>query len=280
MSQQISGRTQVIAHLGVPMDSFRAPMIYNPFFEARGVDCVVVPMGCEPEDFAAFLPLVARLRNFAGALVTMPYKVAVVDLLDAASVAVQVCGACNAVRRDADGRLIGDMFDGAGFVRGMQRKGRGIAGASALVVGAGGVGSAIAAALAGAGLARLDLHDVRAGVADRLAGRLRTHYPDLEIRTGQCDPAGLDIVVNATPLGMRAGDPMPVRVDRIDPASFVGEVVLTREQTPFLAAAQARGCAAQTGMDMLFEQIPAYLEFFGLPQATPDALRRLARITC
>lgn len=280
MRQQISGRTQVIAHLGVPMDSFRAPMIFNPFFEARGVDCVVVPMGCEPDDFAAFLPLVARLRNFAGALVTMPYKVAVVDLLDAASVAVRVCGACNAVRRDADGRLIGDMFDGAGFVRFMQRKGRAIAGASALVVGAGGVGSAIAAALAGEGLARLDLHDVRAGVADRLAGRLRAQYPDLDIRTGQSDPSGLDIVVNATPLGMRAGDPMPVRVDRIDPASFVGEVVLTREETPFLAAARARGCAAQTGMDMLFEQIPAYLEFFGLPQATPDALRKLARITC
>ena len=279
MTARISGHTRVIAHLGVPTESFRAPMIYNPFFEDRGVDCVVVPMGCEPADFAAFLPLVARLRNFAGALITMPHKVAVVDLLDQASVAVQVCGACNVVRRGAGGRLEGDMFDGEGFARGVLRKGRAIAGASALVVGTGGVGSAIAAALAGAGLARLGLYDVNAASAEALAGRLRRHYPDLTVETGGNDPAGWDIVTNATPLGMNAGDAMPVQTDRIDPGAFVGEVVMKREETAFLAAAKARGCTTQVGTDMLFEQIPAYLEFFGLPSTTPDVLRRLARVT-
>ncbi len=274
----ITGRTRIIAHLGVPTESFKAPMIYNPFFEAKGVDVVVAPMGCEAADFPVFLRHVARLRNFAGALVTMPHKVSVVELLDEASPTVAACGACNAVRRDGDGRLVGDMFDGEGFVRGVVRKGRRVEGASALVVGAGGVGSAIAASLAQAGLARLGLYDADASRAESLAGRVRSAFPAVAVATGSSDPAGWEIVVNATPLGMNEGDPPPVDVARLDPTAFVGEVVMKAEETPFLAAARAKGCAAQIGLDMLFEQIPAYLEFFGLPSATPDELRSLARI--
>ena len=112
-----------------------------------------------------------------------------------------------------------------------------------------------------------------------LAGRLRHHYPALEVLTGSKDPAGHDIVVNATPLGMKPGDPLPMDVERIDPSAFVGEVVMKQEITPFLAAARARGCAYQVGTDMLFEQIPAYLEFFGFPAATPQELRDVARIS-
>ena len=274
----ISGHTRVIAHLGVPTESFKAPMIYNPYFRAKGIDAVVVPMGCEIEDFPTFLPMIARLRNFAGALITMPHKVRVVPLLDEVSTAVRICGACNAVRRAPDGRLIGDMFDGEGFTRGVIRKGRAVAGASVLVVGTGGVGSAIAASLAAAGAARLALYDIDAASVDRLATSLRDAYPVLSVSTGSNDPAGFDILVNATPLGMEQGDPMPMPVDRLNPETFVGEVVMKSEETAFLAAAGARGCLTQIGTDMLFEQIPAYLEFFGYPTTTAEELRRLATI--
>lgn len=278
MTPEIDGRTRIIAHLGVPTESFKAPMIYNPWFQAQGINCVVVPMGCEEADYTSFLPLLFRLRNVAGALVTMPHKVTTVGLLDEASRTVRVCGSCNAVRRDAQGRLVGDMFDGEGFVRGVLRKGRTIAGACALVVGAGGVGSAIAASLAAAGAARLGLYDARPEMAEGLARRLAAHYPALAVTTGSNDPKGWSIVVNATPLGMTAGDPFPVDVARIDASAFVGEVVMKQEETPFLAAARAKGCATQVGTDMLFEQIPAYLAFFGFPPATADELRRVARI--
>jgi shikimate dehydrogenase len=109
-----------------------------------------------------------------------------------------------------------------------------------------------------------------------LADRLRQHYPDLKVVVGSNDPAGWDVVVNTTPLGMKDGDPLPMDVARIAPSTFVGEVVMKDEVTPFLAAAQARGCETQVGVDMLFEQIPAYLEFFGFPTATPDELRAVA----
>jgi len=274
----ISGTTGLIAHLGVPTESFRAPLIYNPWFESKGIDARVVPMGCEPEDFPAFLPLLFRLRNIRGALVTMPHKVTAVALLDEANPAVRISGACNAIRRDADGRLVGDMFDGEGFVRGMQRKGRVAAGSRALIVGCGGVGSAIAASLAGAGVKEIGLYDNRVSIAEQLAERLQRHCSEIDIQTGSNDPAGWDVVVNATPLGMNVGDPMPVDVRRIDPAAFVGEVVMKQAETPFLAAARKRGCMTQIGADMLFEQIPAYLEFFGFPAATADELRCISRL--
>jgi len=274
----INGHTQLIAHLGWPTHSFKAPMIYNPYFESIGVNAIVVPMGCKAENFAAVLRSVFALENIRGALVTMPHKVSVVDLCDEVTPVVKVAGSCNAVKRLPDGRLLGDMFDGEGFVRGLRRKGLQLRGARALVVGSGGVGSAIAASLAGAGIAALAVYDVQAEVAEALAGRLRTHYPAVAVATGSKDPAGFDLVVNATPLGMNADDPLPVDMDRLDARSFVGEVVMKTEMTAFLAAAKARGCRVQVGTDMLFEMIPPYLEFFGFPTTTAETLRAVARL--
>jgi shikimate dehydrogenase len=275
----ITGETILIAHLGYPTKSFKAPMIYNPYFEKIGVNAVVMPMGVQAANYEAFVKTLFKLTNIRGALVTMPHKVTTVGLVDEVSTTARIAGACNAILIRADGSLLGDMFDGEGFVRGLARKGRRIAGASALVVGSGGVGSAIAASLAAAGVARMGLSDANPAAAEALAARLGIHYPQLAVRTGSKDPAGYEIVVNATPIGMNDGDPLPIDVERIDAASFVGEVVMKQEMTPFLRAARAKGCEIQVGVDMLFEQIPAYLEFFGFPTATPDELRAVAKVS-
>jgi len=274
----IDGKTKIIAHIGYPTASFKSSMIYNPFFEARKINAAVVPMGCKAEDYAAFLKLVFRLGNVHGALITMPHKKATLGLVDEASQSARIAGACNAVKIDQRGRMIGDLFDGEGFVRGVQRKGRRITGASLFVVGCGGVGSAIAASMAKAGISRLGLYDVSAPSRSELAKRLRLHYPNLEVVADTAEPAGYDIVVNATPLGMNKNDPLPTKMDGISSSTFVGDVVMAEKLTPFLATARAKGCEIQVGTDMLFEQIPAYLEFFGFGTATSDELRGLARI--
>jgi len=274
----IDGKTRLIAHIGYPTESFKSPMIYNPWFAARGINAVVIPMGCKSDDYASFLKLAFRLTNVDGALITMPHKVTTLDLVDQASVSAKIAGACNAVKRDERGTMIGDMFDGEGFVRGVLKKGRRLAGASALVAGCGGVGSAIAASLAKAGVSRLGLYDAFPQSMNALGERLRAHYPKLDVRTGSADPAGYDVVVNATPLGMKKDDPLPLDVERIAPSAFVGEVVMKQEITPFLAAARTKGCDYQVGTDMLFEQIPAYLEFFGFGTTTSDELRKVAQI--
>jgi shikimate dehydrogenase len=275
----ISGRTQLIAHIGFPTDAFKSPMIYNPFFDKYGIDAVVIPMGCRSGDYAAFLPAIFSLSNIRGALITMPHKIATLSLLDEISATAAIAGACNAVRRNAAGKLVGDMFDGEGFARGVERKGRAITGKDILVVGSGGVGSAIAAGLAARRPRTLKLFDVNQAACEALRVRLLTHYPALDVLTGSNDPDGCDIVVNATPLGMKAGDPMPMDIDRISPGAFVGEVVMKQETTAFLGAAITRGCQVQVGIEMLFEQIPAYLEFFGFPTTTPDELRALAQVS-
>ena len=274
----IDGNTELIAHIGYPTHSFKSPLIYNPYFEKEGINALVVPMSCQASDYPVFLKSIFNLTNIRGALITMPHKVTTVSLLDEVTPTVKVAGACNAVKRDAKGRLVGDMFDGAGFVRGVQRKGFELQGKRVLVVGSGGVGSAIAASLAAEKIAAISLFDVNALACDGLAERLQAEYPQIRVNVGSNDPEGHDLVVNATPMGMTEGDPLPMDVSRIAPETFVGEVVMRKEFTAFLQAAKKRGCQVQVGSDMLFEQIPAYLEYFGFKTTTPDVLRQVARL--
>jgi shikimate dehydrogenase len=274
----ISGKTTLIAHLGYPTFAFKAPLIYNPWFEKNDIDAVVVPMGVKPEEYREFFPLLFKMSNIRGALVTMPHKVVTTELVDELTPTALVAGASNAVLVREDGSLVGDQFDGAGFVRGVLNKGFELQGKKVLVVGNGGVGSPIAASLAAAGVGSIGLFDPNAAASEALGGRLSEHYPDLQVSTGSKDPQGYDLVVNATPLGMNDDDPLPMDVDRISPETFVGEVVMKQQITPFLAAAQAKGCPIQVGTDMLFEQIPAYLEFFGFGQTTADELRAVSHI--
>ena len=274
----ITGTTELIAHIGFPTHAFKAPMIYNPYFEEAGIDVVVVPMACQPAHFEGLVKSLCALGNLRGALITMPHKTRVLEMLDLVSPTAKIAGSCNAIRCDEQGRLVGDMFDGEGFVRGLARKGFDMQGSTALVVGGGGVGSAIAASLAAAGVASVALFDLQPERADALAARLQEAYPRLEVHTGSNDPHRFDLVVNATPMGMSEGDPLPIDIERLQASTWVGEVVMKSEMTAFLTAAQARGCRIQVGADMLFEQIPAYLEFFKLPVTSAEELRRLAKL--
>jgi shikimate dehydrogenase len=208
----------------------------------------------------------------------MPHMVTTMTLADEATITAKIAGAANALIKRADGSLLADQFDGAGFARGVARKGFKTKGSRILIVGTGGVGCPIAASLAADGAASISLFDVNTASAEGLASRLKTYYPDMEGRVASNDPAGYDLVVNATPLGMKPDDPLPFDVTRLSPSTFVGEVVMKKEVTPMLRAAAERGCNYVVGTDMLFEMIPAYLEFFGFGTATPEELRAVAKI--
>jgi len=274
----INGHTEIIAHIGFPTHSFKSPQIYNPYFRSIGENSVVVPLACEAPDYPQFLRAIFALRNIRGALVTMPHKMTTLNLVDVASPAAMVAGACNAVKKGADGRLLGDMFDGEGFSRALLRKGHPIKGSKVLIVGCGGVGSAIAAALAAHQPAMLRLHDRQAESAHALAQRLQTYFPATRVAVTDNDPAGMDTVINASPLGMNPDDPLPLDVQRLAPQTLGGDVVMAQTLTPLLAAAQQRGCPIQIGTDMLFEQIPVYLEYFGYPSTDAQTLRSLAQL--
>ena len=275
----ISGKTTLLPLIGYPTEPFKAPLIYNPWFDHQGIDACVVPMGVKPEDFPESLKAIFRMSNVHGALVTMPHKVTTMRLVDEISTTARIAGACNAILKRPDGSLLGDMFDGTGFVRGIQRNGFKCEGAKCLLAGAGGVGSAIAASLAAAGVAGISVVKTKSQSADNLVARLQQYYPHIDTRlVHTTDVAGFDLIVNGSPLGL-PGDPLPFDLTHLSPETFVGEVVMKQEITPLLQIARDRGCRYVIGTAMLFEMIPAYLEFFGFGTTTPDALRAIAKIS-
>jgi len=259
----ISGATRLYVILGDPIAKVRSPEAFNRGFERHGIDAVLVPIECAPVDLAATVAGLGHARNLDGMIFTMPHKAAALALVDEASETARRVGAINVARRDVSGRWLGDMFDGRGFVRGLARKGLEARGRRAALLGAGGAGRAIAFALADAGVASISVHDLDAAKSGALAAELARAHPALPTRAGQPRAGEFDLLVNATPTGMKPDDPLPWPVDRLGPGAIVGDVTTKPEITPFLAAARERGCAVVSGRDMVEGQLGALFQFFG-----------------
>lgn len=274
----IRGSTRLYPVIGSPVAQVLAPTLYNPLFTESGIDAAVVPMEIEREDFSELFPKLFKMSNVCGAMITIPHKVATLDLLDDYSDAVRISGSCNAVVRRPDGSLYGEMFDGVGFVRALKKQGFVIQASRCLVVGAGGAGAAIAAALANEQADSVRLFDTSSSRANEVANHLASCFPSCTIQAGSNDLAGFDLVVNATPLGMEPSDPLPVDATQIEPNMLIAEIVMKQETTPLLAAAIARGCRIVRGREMLIEQVPLYLSFFGLNINKETPMEKFAAI--
>ncbi|MDE2370382.1 MAG: shikimate dehydrogenase [Burkholderiales bacterium] len=262
----ISGSTRVFLILGDPVEQVRAPEVFNQQFRKHGVDAVLVPARVAPADLPAFVKQVFKARNIDGLCLTVPHKTVIMPLLDHCDPLGRVTGAVNAARRNADGSIEGALFDGIGFTRSLAADGVAVAGARVLIIGAGGAGVAIAASLAGRGAAQVALHDKAVERTAAAVALLSAACGPAIVAAASGDPAGYDIVVNATPLGLEAGDPIPVDVPRLDAGAAVVDILMKNQPTPLLRACHARGIAAHPGFGMLAHQMPEYLEFFGFPE--------------
>lgn len=251
----ITGRTRVLAIVADPIHHVKTPQRINELMRAQGVDAVMVPLHVAPGDLAQLFATLRRVHNFDGMVVTVPHKTAAPALCDELTDEAQAVGAVNVVHRLPDGRLRGGMLDGIGFVDGLRGGGIDPAGQSVYVAGAGGAGSAIAFALAGAGVRRLTIANRNTDRAMQLAERLRARYASLPISVGTSDPSGHDLVVNATSLGLQPGDPMPLDADRLEPRQLVAEIIMDPAETALLKAARARGCRVHEGAPMLASQV-------------------------
>ena len=261
----IAGDTRLYVIIGDPVAHTRAPEVFNPLFLDRGVNAVMVPMQVKAEDLEIAFEGLQAIANLDGIIVTIPHKLAMTKLVDEVLPMGHQVGAINAVRRLADGRWVGDIFDGRGFIAGLMEQGHSIAGRSALLVGAGGAGRAIAFALAEAELAALTLYDIESVKAARLASDIIAVYPDIWAHCDAPNALGHDIVINATPLGMNHNDPYPVAPDTFHPRMLVADIVMKPEVTSLLTAARARGCKTHIGRHMLEGQVEAIADFFELP---------------
>jgi shikimate dehydrogenase len=261
---QISGATSYYAQLADPVAHVRFPGVLQPALDALGHDVAVVPMHVRPDGLAAVVTAMRHWQNLLGAGVTMPHKQSVVPLLDRTTRQAALVGAVNAIRREPDGALVGEMIDGRGFVQGLRDRDVDPAGLRALLVGAGGTARAVAFALADAGVRDLRIANRTAAHAERLAREVAAAFPGCATAAGAADPAGRDLVVNATSLGMRDADALPVPAGSLTSTMVVADVVMVPGGTRLLAAAAAAGARTMPGEGMLGTQVPLVLDFLGL----------------
>lgn len=261
----ITGKARIYAIIGDPIDHVRTPTVFNARFEAGGHDAVLVPLLVPLATLARTLDGLRTLGNFGGCVVTAPLKGACAALCDVLEGNGRLAGAVNALRRDPDGRLVGDLFDGMGFVAGLRAHGVEPRGTRVFMAGAGGAGTALAFALAGEGVAALTIHNRSGDKAQALAERVRAAWPKCDVRTGGPDPRRHDIAVNATALGLAPDDPMPFEVERLEPSTLAAEVIMKPETTAMLHAAAARGCRIHQGKHMLDGQAGLLARFLAMP---------------
>ena len=277
----ISGTTRVFLILGDPVAQVRAPEAFNHLFDKHGVDAVLVPANVPASEFDGFVMHALKARNIDGLWLAIPHKTAMVELLDRCDRLGRSAGAVNAARRSADGTLEGALFDGVGFTKALDHFGIAIPGRKVLVVGVGGGGVAIATSLAAEGARCVALYDSMPGRTEAVARKLSSEFGVDVVSVATPDPAGFELVVNATPLGLKAGDPMPFDVARLDPGAAVVDILMKNQPTPLLRACRARGITAHPGFEMMVQQVPEYLSFFGFDaiaeavQADPSDVRAL-----
>jgi shikimate dehydrogenase len=245
----LTGATRLYMIVGDPVVQVKAPGGVTQAFLSRGHDGIVVPVHVSPADLAAFLDVGRRMQNLDGIIVTVPHKFSCFSQCASATARANFLGAVNLMRRRADGGWHGEMVDGLGFVGAVRANGGDPTGRRALLVGAGGAGSAIALALIDAGVRELAIHDDDTGRRDSLITRLNGLGKGRAL-IGSPDPAGFDLVANATPAGMKAGDPYPIDVARLSPQTFVGCVITAPALSPIVEAARKIGCPTSTGTDM------------------------------
>jgi len=266
---KITGTTRLYAIIGDPIAQVRSPQLYTERFAAAGTDAVLVPMHVPAERFDTLIPALLALANLDGLIVTVPFKARMVPFAQRLGATAQTVGAVNAFRRDADGSWTADMFDGLGFVRGAERKGERIHGRKVALFGAGGAGSAIACALAQAGAASIDIIEPDANKARTLVEKLQPVFARCVFAVAERVPGASDMVVNASPVGMREGDGLPGPIGPLDPGTLVGDVVISETATPIIRLATEYGCRWVDGRNLLTGQVDALSAFFASASGSP-----------
>jgi shikimate dehydrogenase len=258
----LNGRTRLYGIVGDPIEQVRSPEMITWELQQRGCNAVLVPLHVREPDFDAVMPALQRLANLDGLVFTIPFKARAFGMASHLGTQAQQVGAVNALKRSRDGTWVGEMFDGAGCVEAFRRRGLPLAGQRVMLIGLGGAGSAIAAAVAGQQPARLRLHDLDAERCERVATIARRASPATQVEIGPPVLDGIDVLMNASPVGMLGDARLPIAVDALPASLTVFDAIVKPEVTPLLALAQRSGCRIVQGREMMRGQIARMVDFF------------------
>lgn len=259
MNLELDGASRLHFVIGDPIAQVKSPAGVSEMLQARGHNALCIPGHVAPKDLVAFWAGLRTLQNLDGVIVTVPHKIAAVAMADRVSERAAFLGAVNTLRRTETG-WEGDMFDGLGHVAALKKAGCLLEGKRAILAGAGGAGSAIAHALVLAGVSELAIHEMDETRRSALIERLSS-LGKAKVFAGSADPTGFDVVVNATPAGMKEGDPLPFDGDKLVSTMFIGEVITKPSVSPLVARAREIGCGAITGIDMFVEVRDLMVDF-------------------
>lgn len=260
----VTGETRLYVVIGDPIAQVRSTHLYNSLAAKGGHDAVFAPLQFSAEEFETALSALRIFKNLAGIIPTIPHKARMLDMVDEARPRARMVGAVNSIRVEPDGRWIGEAFDGVGYVEGLKANGHDPRDKSVQLLGAGGAGASMAFALAEAGISHLRLYDIDSGKAEKVAAGLAEHFPGLGVELGPADPKLVDIVANATPMGMLPEDPLPIDPDLLVSGQLVTDMIMKPPVTPLLEAATAKGCPTVGGYEALKGQASTNMAFFGL----------------
>lgn len=274
----VNGATRLYGTIGDPIRQLRLTGVMPQVFAALGVNAAWLPFEGGPALLPVMLEALGKMHNLGGFTVTIPHKTAILPLLGRTTRRAQASGSVNLVRREPDGTLAGDVIDGIGFVLGLEAHGYRLRGASVWLVGLGGAGGAIAAALCEAGVGRLLVTELDEARCSAGLKRLSKHFPEVPVAAVATPPKGIHFAVNATPLGLRPGDPLPFDPVPVDHEAVVAEVIMSPIETPLLQRARTHGRRIHHGRHMLDHQIPVLLDWFGIASRDIDIVRLVRSI--
>ena len=260
MPAELTGATRLVMILADPIDHVQAPRVYNPAFAAAGLDWCLVPLGVAPCDFAATAAQLARLSNLQGLNLTIPHKAAGHALCRRLGPEARRTGVVNTLRREADG-WVGESFDGVGFMEAARAHGLLPADRPVVIVGTGGAGTAVAFALAAAGVQHLQLINRDAARALALADALRCAYPALQVGTRPDSLRHAGLAVNATSLGLHTTDALPFDPALLPADAAVFDIIAARD-TELMAKASGHGLRVLGGRPMIEHQVAAQIAFW------------------
>ncbi len=260
MLAKLNGKTRLFMTVGYPVGQVKSPADVTYAFEARGVDAVQVPVEILPEGIDDFFKGLKSASNLDGMVITVPYKFIGSNICATLTPRAARLGAVNVIRRNSDQSWHGDMTDGLGFCNAIRETGGVIGGQRALLIGAGGAGSAIGLALLDEGVTQLSVYDKNPACSNKLLCLLASDYDCVSV-VSNSDPTDFDIIAHATPTGMKSVDPLPLDVGQLAHDMHVGDVVTEPEISPLIKAARERGCRTNTGIEMFNGQREIVVDF-------------------
>jgi shikimate dehydrogenase len=259
----ISGRTRIYGIVGHPIEQVRSPEMFTASFKSRAADAIMLPFHVLPDDFDRTVPALMSMPNLGGLIFTIPYKQKALLLADEIGSNAKIVGAINALARKKSGGWKAEIFDGIGCVQAFRNRGFSFAGKRIMLMGAGGAGSAIGVAVAHESPLSIHLYDPDVDRALDLIRKIQLVDPSIQVERTEPNCQGIDILMNASPVGMLDDQRSPIILDHQVSELIVFDAIVKPEKTPLLCQAEALGCLTVRGREMMLGQIKTMTDFFG-----------------